>query len=1057
MEAPRIGAPLQNDGTPTAPQADEPLRNDETARHEPPPSPSSPPGTATTAPTAPTSAESELARLEHVIESPQIETPHDEDDAATERGGARITPLLGDRRVGFEIAENHGEQTKPPEPLSDEPSQPSEESNEHEANTTIRRSARIAARRNAYFLLPAHSSNDEPTPGPLGDEIKAARDRLEQAAIDVRRPGGSRSTFLDLRAYLAGGRTDLREWITDGGKILIVDLCSGGHSVASALEQAGVAHLFEVITVDSDANTNPSVVMTVQELVKRMRQGVGVPSTLLERRIDLVWCSPPCTPYSAANSRRTNAEKKRQMILGDQVVKACFDFIELVGPRVWILENPDSGDDRLARRKIMKPYEDQRHTVTYCNYGRLDRKATVIYSNMRGLTLLDCRRPGEECIAKILLGRHVRTAQAGSYRTADGDVIAGTPKLKSQLVPEELIQVLIRHALTHFESSNINKLTALAVNAMSEPSELGRRVRDLSEVPKHEIAAAKAAELRGLWDRDVFEIIPNSDIPSSAPRLTFVWVIKVRADDTVKARLCVGGHRQERGISFWETSSPTPRSTNVKLALGIAAQRRWEITTSDVSQAYVAAKLGVAMYMRPPPELIDLGIMTPGAPKSLLLRRSLYGAKQSGRNWHEESSSTLTTLGYEQSAKDPCLYYRCVNNIILSIVLAYVDDFLTLGPPSEQNFFISGMRSKYDIQQNVGLIHVWNGIEIRRSPDGKKVFVSQIAKIRQMARTFKKQLDDLGPRGKAEDLPEFSSEDNFSPLDGIDPATASPTELETMRLYQSMVGSALYVSTFTRFDVAYAMSKASRLMHRASAKHVKGISRVIRHLTETESVALTFDGDVCGPNGDPRIFGFVDSNYGNEPAHFLDPDSLGRRSTSAMVIMAFGGPIAWKSKLQSAVSTSSGEAEFRAMHLAVKELMACIHLCRELGFSSYDVPSVPLFCDASVGISHAKRDGLQWLEATKQLEIELSYVYSRVRAGDIVPIKIDGEQNPADLLTKSNISVDKRLEFRRRISGQGRSPFRPWIRSILRSGFDGTSAASTGHVSLEELCVKVGA
>ena len=71
---------------------------------------------------------------------------------------------------------------------------------------------------------------------------------------------------------------------------------------------------------------------------------------------------------------------------------------------------------------------------------------------------------------------------------------------------------------------------------------------------------AKKKELRGLIERGVFEVIDADDVDRSAPSLQPVWVLKVRDDDTVKARLCAGGHRQRKGVNFWEISSPTPRT-----------------------------------------------------------------------------------------------------------------------------------------------------------------------------------------------------------------------------------------------------------------------------------------------------------------------------------------------------------------------------------------------------------------------------------------------------------------------------------------------------------------
>jgi len=50
----------------------------------------------------------------------------------------------------------------------------------------------------------------------------------------------------------------------------------------------------------------------------------------------------------------------------------------------------------------------------------------------------------------------------------------------------------------------------------------------------------------------------------------------------------------------------------VKSSDAIAAQNGWDVNTADVSQAYVAASLGVLMYMKPPPEIALTGILKHG-------------------------------------------------------------------------------------------------------------------------------------------------------------------------------------------------------------------------------------------------------------------------------------------------------------------------------------------------------------------------------------------------------------------------------------------------------------
>ena len=99
-----------------------------------------------------------------------------------------------------------------------------------------------------------------------------------------------------------------------------------------------------------------------------------------------------------------------------------------------------------------------------------------------------------------------------------------------------------------------------------------------------------------------------------------------------------------------------------------------------------------------------------------------------------------------------------------------------------------------------------------------------------------------------------------------------------------------------------------------------------------------------------------------------------------------------------------------------------------------------------------------WLEGTKQYETQLSCVYQHCCRGEIVPIKIGGEHNPADLLSKSHIgTIDKCESTRRQICGHPSvKPIKEWLKPHLVENFDGSSMINGGFVSLKDLMTKYG-
>jgi hypothetical protein len=58
--------------------------------------------------------------------------------------------------------------------------------------------------------------------------------------------------------------------------------------------------------------------------------------------------------------------------------------------------------------------------------------------------------------------------------------------------------------------------------------------------------------------------------------------------------------------------------------------------------------------------------------------KSLYGLKQTPKQWHEKFDTTLTSVGFAINEADMCVYYRCGGGKGVILCL-YVDDILIFG------------------------------------------------------------------------------------------------------------------------------------------------------------------------------------------------------------------------------------------------------------------------------------------------------------------------------------------------------------------------------------------
>jgi len=234
---------------------------------------------------------------------------------------------------------------------------------DNENDNVVRRSTRNrrAPSRFTYVASPTNTSDSSTLSTGLftGEEIvKAAH------VLTIHQAGAGRiSNLADVEAWQANsnpskiGTDTLRRWLERDKIINFFDGCSCGHSVRKALELAGVAHLFNFISCDNDPSTKPTILMRLEDLVQRIKSGKNIPAALRGIKIHLAWFSPPCTPFSAVDTRSGIQERKRKLLQGDKTVRACLELIKLFKPIAWFLENPDSGGNRLARRQILQPFK----------------------------------------------------------------------------------------------------------------------------------------------------------------------------------------------------------------------------------------------------------------------------------------------------------------------------------------------------------------------------------------------------------------------------------------------------------------------------------------------------------------------------------------------------------------------------------------------------------------------------------------------------------------------------------------------------------------------------
>ncbi|CAI7877522.1 unnamed protein product [Closterium sp. NIES-54] len=146
--------------------------------------------------------------------------------------------------------------------------------------------------------------------------------------------------------------------------------------------------------------------------------------------------------------------------------------------------------------------------------------------------------------------------------------------------------------------------------------------------------------------------------PSGANIVDGMWIFRVKrrsgSPPALKARYVARGFSQRQGVDYFQTFSPTPKMTTLRVLLHVAAQCDYGLHSLDFSIAFLQSSLHEEFWLPHPPGLT--GTFPTGTQWSL--RRPVYSLCQAPREWHNTLRTTLAALGFVPSTADPSLFLR---------------------------------------------------------------------------------------------------------------------------------------------------------------------------------------------------------------------------------------------------------------------------------------------------------------------------------------------------------------------------------------------------------------
>ncbi|CAI7780084.1 unnamed protein product, partial [Closterium sp. NIES-53] len=135
--------------------------------------------------------------------------------------------------------------------------------------------------------------------------------------------------------------------------------------------------------------------------------------------------------------------------------------------------------------------------------------------------------------------------------------------------------------------------------------------------------------------------------PLGANIVSGMWIFRVKrppgSPPVFKACYVARGFSQREGVDFFQTFSPTPKMTTLRVLLHVAAQRDYKLHSLDFSTIFLQGSLHEEIWQRRPPGF---------------------------------TGTTLAALGFAPSTADPSLFLRTDATLLPFYILVYVDNLI---------------------------------------------------------------------------------------------------------------------------------------------------------------------------------------------------------------------------------------------------------------------------------------------------------------------------------------------------------------------------------------------
>ncbi|CAI7815603.1 unnamed protein product [Closterium sp. NIES-54] len=296
--------------------------------------------------------------------------------------------------------------------------------------------------------------------------------------------------------------------------------------------------------------------------------------------------------------------------------------------------------------------------------------------------------------------------------------------------------------------------------------------------------------------------------PPGVSIVSGMWLFRVKrppgSPPVFKARYVARGFSQRQGVDYFQTFSPTPKMTTLRVLLHVSTQRDYELHSLDFSTAFLQGSLHEEIWLRRPPGFT--GSFPPG------------------------TQTTLAALGFAPSTGDPSLFLRTDTSLPPFYILVYVDELVFATADTAGLAHVKSELQKRHTCSDLGELRSYLGLQITRDRAQRTITLTQSHMVQQVLQRF-----------------DFTySSPQATPLSTRHSLSALPSDesVELSGPYPELVGCLMYLMTCTRPDLAYPLSILARYVapRRHRPEHMAAAKRVLRYLCSTSGLGLVLGG-----------------------------------------------------------------------------------------------------------------------------------------------------------------------------------------------------------------------